>query len=149
MRVESSGVGVKQVYIRQTDMPAAPASPLNGLKWWVKTSKERTIHIYSGAGEYPLIVIDDITDGRLVASAEAYLQPGYYVPLFGDFEFEGRAVLLDAQFTGIIPDRLLHRRQRHRDGPFLGWKFDRRFGRKRDTSWSLIQSVLQWRAASP
>jgi hypothetical protein len=103
MRFESSGVGVKQVYIRQTDMPAAPGVTIERIEVVGQNLKGATIHIYSGPGEYPLIVIDDITDGRLVASAEAYLQPGYYVPLFGDFEFEGRAVLLDAQFTGIIP----------------------------------------------
>ena len=103
MRVESSGVGVKQVYIRQTDMPAAPGVTVERIEVVGQNLKGATIHIYSGPGEYPLIVIDDITDGRLVASAEAYLEPGYYIPFFGDFEFEGRAVLLDAQFTGIVP----------------------------------------------
>jgi len=38
-----------------------------------------------------------------VASAQIFIEPGYEVPLFGDFKFEGRGVLLDAQFTGIVP----------------------------------------------
>lgn len=103
MRVESSGVGVKQVYIRQTDLPTAPGVTVERIEVVGQNLKGATIHIYSGPGEYPIIIIDDITDGRLVASAEAHIEPGYYIPLFGDFEFEGRAVLLDAQFTGIVP----------------------------------------------
>jgi hypothetical protein len=31
------------------------------------------------------------------------MEPGYYVPFMGDWEVEGRGVLLDTQFTGIIP----------------------------------------------
>ena len=77
------------------------------VEFGVKISLGATIHIFSGPEDYPLIVIDDITDGRLVATAEAYVQPGvvepWLRPVFGDFEMEGRAVLLDAQFTGIVP----------------------------------------------
>ena len=79
--MESSGVGVKQVYIRQTDLPTAPGVTVERIEVVGQNLKGATIHIYSGPGEYPLIVIDDITDGRLVASAEAYLEPGYYIPL--------------------------------------------------------------------
>ena len=28
---------------------------------------------------------------------------GVYAPLFGDLEVDGRGVLLDAQFTGVLP----------------------------------------------
>ncbi len=103
MRVDSSGVGVKRVYVRQTDVPAAPGVTIERVEVVGQNLKGATIHIYSGPGQYPLIVIDDITDGRLVASAEVYIEPGYEFPLFGDFKFEGRGVLLDAQFTGILP----------------------------------------------
>jgi len=103
MRVDSSGVGVKRVYVRQTDVPAAPGVTMERVEVVGQNLKGATIHIYSGPGEYPLIVIDDITDGRLVASAEVFIEPGYEFPLFGDFKFEGRGVLLDAQFTGVIP----------------------------------------------
>ena len=107
MRVDSSGSGVKKVYVRQTDVPATPGVHIERVEVVGQNLKGATIRIYSGPGEYPLIVIDDITDGRLVATAEAYVQPGlvepWLNPVFGEFEMEGRAVLLDAQFTGIIP----------------------------------------------
>ncbi|DAC46678.1 MAG TPA: hypothetical protein D7H92_06215 [Candidatus Poseidoniales archaeon] len=107
MRVDSSGSGVKKVYVRQTDVPATPGVTIERVEVVGQNLKGATIRIYSGPGEYPLIVIDDITDGRLVATAEAYVQPGlvepWVKPIFGEFEMEGRAVLLDAQFTGIIP----------------------------------------------
>jgi hypothetical protein len=107
MRVDSSGSGVKKVYVRQTDVPATPGVTIERVEVVGQNLKGATIRIYAGPGEYPLIVIDDITDGRLVATAEAYVQPGlvepWLNPVFGDFEMEGRAVLLDAQFTGIIP----------------------------------------------
>ena len=107
MRVDSSGSGVKKVYVRQTDVPATPGVTIERVEVVGQNLKGATIRIYSGPGEYPLIVIDDITDGRLVATAEAYVQPGlvepWLNPVFGDFEMEGRAVLLDAQFTGIVP----------------------------------------------
>ena len=107
MRVDSSGSGVKKVYVRQTDVPATPGVTIERVEVVGQNLKGATIRIYSGPGEYPLIVIDDITDGRLVATAEAYVQPGlvepWLEPVFGDFEMEGRAVLLDAQFTGIVP----------------------------------------------
>ncbi len=103
MRVDSSGVGVKRVYVRQTDVPAAPGVTMERVEVVGQNLKGATIHIYAGPGQYPLIVIDDITDGRLVASAQVFIEPGYELPLFGDFKFEGRGVLLDAQFTGILP----------------------------------------------
>lgn len=103
MRVDSSGVGVKRVYVRQTDVPAAPGVTMERVEVVGQNLKGATIHIYAGPGQYPLIVIDDITDGRLVASAQVFIEPGYEFPFFGDFKFEGRGVLLDAQFTGVIP----------------------------------------------
>ena len=107
MRVESSGSGVKKVYVRQTDVPSMPGVNIERVEVVGQNLKGATIHIHMLPGEYPIIVIDDITDGRLVATAEAYVQPGiiepWLNPILGDFEMEGRAVLLDAQFTGIVP----------------------------------------------
>jgi hypothetical protein len=103
VRVDSSGVGVKRVYIRSTDVPASPGITIERVEVVGQNLKGATIRIFSGPGEYPLIVIDDITDGRLVASAQAFVEPGYEFPIFGDWKIEGRAVLLDAQFTGIVP----------------------------------------------
>ena len=107
MRISSSGSGVKKVYFRQTDVPATPGVNVERIEVVGQNLKAATIRIYSGPNDYPLIVLDDITDGRLVATAEAFVQPGvvepWLGPIFGSFEMEGRAVLLDAQFTGIIP----------------------------------------------
>lgn len=103
MRVDSSGNGVERVYVRQTDVPATPGVTIERVEVVGQNLKGATIHIYSGPGQYPLIVIDDITDGRLVASAQAFVEPGEVYPIFGDMKLEGRAVLLDAQFTGVLP----------------------------------------------
>ena len=45
---------------------------------------------------YPIIVVDGITGGRIVATSNAEVS-------FAGFEIDGRGVLLDAQFTGGIP----------------------------------------------
>jgi hypothetical protein len=45
---------------------------------------------------YPVIVVDGITGGRIVATAHVD------VKVLG-FEIDARGVMLDAQFTGVIP----------------------------------------------
>lgn len=60
-----------------------------------------TVHITWIAGNYPIFVISDITQGRIVATANAMIETEYYGPIALDID--GRGVLLDAQFTGIIP----------------------------------------------
>ena len=65
--------------------------------------KSAVINVKRGPYEYPVIILDDITSGRIVASAQVTSQPGYYVDFFGDRKFDGRAVMLDTQFTGIVP----------------------------------------------
>lgn len=103
MRIVSSDGGVKRVYFKQTNLPAAPGVTLERIEVVGENLKGATIHIYTGPGEFPVIVIDDINEGRLVASAQAFVEPGYYIPILGDMRLDGRAVLLDAQFTGIVP----------------------------------------------
>ncbi len=103
MRVESSGVGVKRVYIRQTDVPSAPGVTIDRIEIVGQDLKSATIHIYEGPLKYPIIVLDDITNGRIIVSAEATIEPGYYYPSLDGVVLDGRAVLLDAQFTGVIP----------------------------------------------
>jgi hypothetical protein len=103
MRVDSSGVGVKRVYIRQTDVPSTPGVTIDRIEIVGQDLKSATIHIYEGPLKYPIIVLDDITNGRIVVSAEATIEPGFYNPLFDGVVLDGRAVLLDAQFTGVIP----------------------------------------------
>ena len=103
MRVESSGVGVKRVYIRQTDVPSTPGVTIDRIEIVGQDLKSATIHIYEGPLKYPIIVLDDITNGRIIVSAEATIEPGFYYPSLDGVELDGRAVLLDAQFTGVIP----------------------------------------------
>lgn len=102
VRIVSSGDGVEDLYMRQTNVPGAPGVFLDRLEIIGEDLKGATITIHRPLG-YPVIVIDDITTGRLVSSAEVHVEPGEYVPIMGDLEVDGRGVLLDAQFTGFIP----------------------------------------------
>jgi len=102
VRIVSSGDGVEELYMRQTNVPGAPGVFLDRLEIIGEDLKGATITIHRPLG-YPVIIIDDITTGRLVSSAEVHVQPGEYAPIFGDLEVDGRGVLLDAQFTGFIP----------------------------------------------
>jgi len=102
VRIVSSDQGVEELYMRQSNVPGAPGVFLDRLEIIGEDLKGATITIHRPFG-YPVIILDDITTGRLVSSAEVYIEPGVYAPLFGDLEVDGRGVLLDAQFTGILP----------------------------------------------
>lgn len=102
VRIVSSDNGVEELYMRQSNVPAAPGVVLERLEIIGEDLKGATITIHRPLG-YPVIILDDITTGRLVSSAEVYIEPGVYAPLFGGLEVDGRGVLLDAQFTGVIP----------------------------------------------
>ena len=60
-------------------------------------------------GVYPIIILDGITTGRVIATANAELTPADReprlegVPFMSDLAIDGRGVLLDTQFTGILP----------------------------------------------
>jgi hypothetical protein len=103
MKVDSSGVGVKRVYIRQSNVPSAPGVTIDRIEIVGQDLKSATIHIYEGPFKYPIIVLDDITNGRIIVSAQATIEPGFYYPSLDGVVLDGRAVLLDAQFTGVIP----------------------------------------------
>lgn len=103
MKVDSSGVGVKRVYIRQSNVPSAPGVTIDRIEIVGQDLKSATIHIHEGPFKYPIIVLDDITNGRIIVSAEATIEPGFYYPSLDGVVLDGRAVLLDAQFTGVIP----------------------------------------------
>ena len=102
VRIVSSDNGVEELYMRQSNVPAAPGVVLERLEIIGEDLKGATITIHRPLG-YPVIILDDITTGRLVSSAEVYIEPGVYAPLFRGLEVDGRGVLLDAQFTGVIP----------------------------------------------
>lgn len=103
VRVASSGDGVSRLYIKMTDTPSSPGVTIDRAEIIGQDLKSATIHFYTGPFQYPLIVLDDITSGRIVASAEATIEPSYTTGLLEGQSFNGRAVLLDAQFTGILP----------------------------------------------
>jgi hypothetical protein len=88
--------------MRQSNVPGSPGAFLDRFEIIGEDLKGATITIHRPLG-YPVIILDDITTGRLVSSAEVHLEPGVYAPIFGDLEMDGRAVLLDAQFTGVLP----------------------------------------------
>ena len=102
VRIVSSDNGVEELYMQQSNVPGAPGAFLDRFEIIGEDLKGATITIHRPLG-YPVIILDDITTGRLVSTAEVHLEPGVYVPLFGDMEVDGRGVLIDAQFTGIIP----------------------------------------------
>jgi len=102
VRIVSSDQGVEELYMRQSNVPGAPGAFLDRFEIIGEDLKGATITIHRPLG-YPVIILDDITTGRLVSSAEVHLEPGVYAPIFGDLEVDGRGVLLDAQFTGILP----------------------------------------------
>ncbi len=103
MRIASSGQGVERLYVKQTDVPSTPGVVLDRVEVIGQDLKSATINIYTGPFQYPVIVLEDITNGRIVASAEATVEPYYELGILEGQTFDGRAVLLDAQFTGILP----------------------------------------------
>jgi len=103
MRVASSGDGVESLYMKQENVPVQPGVTVDRLELIGEDLKSAVINIKRGPYEYPVIILEDITSGRIVASAQVTTQPGYYVDFIGDRKFDGRAVMLDTQFTGIIP----------------------------------------------
>ena len=103
MRIASSGQGVNRLYFKQTDLPSTPGVTIDRVEVIGQNLKSATIQIYTGPLKYPVIVLDDITNGRIVASAEATVEPSYTTGYLEGSSFSGRAVLLDAQFTGPLP----------------------------------------------
>ena len=103
MRVASLGQGVSRLYLKQTDLPSSPGVTIDRIEVIGQDLQSATINFYTGPFEYPIIVLEDITNGRIVASAEASIEPSYTTGYLEGHTFSGRAVLLDAQFTGPLP----------------------------------------------
>ncbi|MDA0877307.1 MAG: hypothetical protein O3B05_00355 [archaeon] len=109
LEIASSGSGVERVYIRVADVPSAPGVTLSSLEVVGEDLKGATVHMTRIGGAYPVILLDGITTGRVIASANAAVEPGQAVPFLADVPFvgtlslDGRAVMLDTQFTGVLP----------------------------------------------
>ena len=89
--------------MKQENVPVQPGVIVDRLEMIGEDLKSAVITIKRGPYEYPIITLDEITSGRIVASAQVTTQPGYYVDFLGDRKFDGRAVMLDTQFTGLVP----------------------------------------------
>ncbi|MBI19729.1 MAG: hypothetical protein CMB73_04055 [Euryarchaeota archaeon] len=101
VEIASSGKGVESLYIKFSNSPSAPGVTMKSAEIIGENLRGATVHITWIAGNYPIFVISDITQGRIVATANAMIETEYYGPIALDVD--GRGVLLDAQFTGIIP----------------------------------------------
>ena len=96
LRVMSSGAGIERLYLRQNDVPTQPGVWLEQLEAAGENLKSATIHLSYVGGAYPIVKIEDVRGGRIIANARATVD-------IGDTSFDGRAVLIDAQVTGGIP----------------------------------------------
>ncbi len=95
MSISTSGDGVEKLYLSQRNVPSTPGMHLDRMEVIGNDLKGATINIYLPMG-YPVIVISDITSGRIVASADARVE-------VAGIELNSRGALLDAQFTGFFP----------------------------------------------
>ena len=95
LRVRSNDDGIGRLYLRQSNVPAQPGVWLDQLEAAGENLKSATIHLRT-IGPYPIIEIDDVRGGRIIANARVDIEVGGTV-------VDGRAVLIDAQSTGGIP----------------------------------------------
>jgi len=93
--IAASGNGVEKLYLRRTDSYVRPDLTIVTAEVVGEDLKSANVKMIQ-IGEYPIIVVDGITSGRIVATAQTEV-------LVGDWEIDARGVMLDAQFTGIIP----------------------------------------------
>ena len=94
-RISASGNGVEKLYIRRSDTQMEDGINIVSAELVGENLKGAEVHIYRPLG-YPVIVVDGITGGRIVATADTE------VDVLGT-DIDARGVMLDAQFTGGIP----------------------------------------------
>ena len=94
-RISASGSGVEKLYIRRSNSMIQDGVNIVSSEMIGEDLKGAEVHIYRPLG-YPVIVVDGITGGRIVATAHTE------VDVLGT-DIDARGVLLDAQFTGGLP----------------------------------------------
>ena len=94
-KISASGNGVEKLYIRQSDTISRKGLEIITAEVVGENLQGAEVHQHMLMG-YPVIVVDGITGGRIVATAHTELT------IMG-LQIDGRGVLLDAQFTGGIP----------------------------------------------
>ena len=93
--ISASGNGVEKLYIRRSNSEIQEGVTIVSAELVGENLQGAEVHIYRPLG-YPVIVVDGITGGRIVATAHTE------VDVLGT-DIDARGVLLDAQFTGGIP----------------------------------------------
>ena len=93
--ISASGNGVEKLYIRRSNSQIQDGVNIVSAELIGENLKGAEVHIYRPLG-YPVIVVDGITGGRIVATSHTE------VDVLGT-DIDARGVLLDAQFTGGIP----------------------------------------------
>ncbi len=91
----SSGKGIEKLYIRQSNTPIMPGVFVEQIEVAGENLQSATIHVY-GPQVYQMVVIDDITGGKILATARANVE-------LGGITWDARGVLIDAQATGFVP----------------------------------------------
>ena len=94
-RISASGNGVEKLYIRRSDTQVRDDMEVVTAEMVGENLQGAEVHQHMVLG-YPVIVVDGITGGRIVATAQTK------VTVLG-FDIDARGVMLDAQFTGGIP----------------------------------------------
>ena len=94
-KISASGNGVEKLYIRRTNLMFQENVNIVSSELVGENLQGAEVHIYRPIG-YPVIVVDGITGGRIVATSNTE------VTVLG-YDIDARGALLDAQFTGGIP----------------------------------------------
>ena len=93
--ISASGNGVEKLYIRRSNSVVQEGVEIVSAELVGENLQGAEVHVYRPLG-YPVIVVDGITGGRIVATSHTE------VDVLG-LDIDARGVLLDAQFTGGIP----------------------------------------------
>ena len=94
-KIAASGNGVEELYIRRTNVQFQDNVNVLSSEMVGENLQAAEVHIYRPF-EYPVIVVDGITGGRIVATSHTEVT-------FLGFDIDARGALLDAQFTGGFP----------------------------------------------
>ena len=93
--ISASGNGVEKLYIRRSNSVVQEGVEIISAELVGENLQGAEVRIHRPLG-YPVIVVDGITGGRIVATSHTE------VDVLG-LDIDARGVLLDAQFTGGIP----------------------------------------------
>ncbi len=96
LAIRSSGVGIRNLYMRQSNVPIQPGIVLEQMEAMGENLKSATISLSTIGKVYPIFKIDDVQGGRILMSSRASVD-------FMGIKWDGRAVLIDAQQTSGIP----------------------------------------------